>query len=206
VGIEVLIVQHAEKVRAAGDPGRTDLGHQQAATVASWLAENRPDIGATWASPVRRAQEAAAPTAAALDLPVETDVRLRERMNWDDGSVISLDGFLAEWRRASEDRSYRPTIGDSSNSAAGRFIEALIDIEQQVREGAVVVVAHGGVTVDALRSLAGDAAVRSAEPGLIDNGVPCCAITRLDVSGGVVTVTSFPSTRHLDATTHHRPA
>ncbi|MGK2948889.1 MAG: phosphoglycerate mutase family protein, partial [Acidimicrobiales bacterium] len=57
MGIEVLVVQHGEKVRAAGDPGLTKLGHQQAATVAAWLSEGRGDIASIWSSPLRRARE-----------------------------------------------------------------------------------------------------------------------------------------------------
>lgn len=124
-------------------------------------------------------------------------------MNWDDDSTVGFDEFLAEWQRASGDRSYQPTVGDSSSDAADRFIAALVGIEQQVSDGVVVVVAHGGVTVDALRTLAGDAAVRDKKPDLIGNGVPCCAITQLQVIGGAVTVNGYPTTSHIDGTTQH---
>lgn len=206
MGIKVLVVQHGEKVRAPGDPGLSDIGHRQAATVAAWLSKNRTAVGSIWASPLRRAQETAAPIAAAFGVVVQTDARLRERMNWGDESFIDLDGFLAEWRRTSEDRWYQPAIGDSSSVAAERFISALIDVEQQVREGGVVVVTHGGVTVDALRTLVGDAAITDARPDLIEDGVPCCAITRLNVTGATIAVTGYPSTSHLDKTTLHRRA
>ncbi|MGK2947362.1 MAG: histidine phosphatase family protein, partial [Acidimicrobiales bacterium] len=191
--------------RAAGDPGLTKLGHQQAATVAAWLSEGRGDIASIWSSPLRRARETAAPIAAALELDAQTDPRLRERMNWDD-DAIGLDAFLAEWQRASADPSYQPTVGDSAIDAADRFIAALAEIEQRTRAGAVVVVAHGGVTVDSLRALVGDEAVTTADPDLIAHGVPCCAITTLRVDDGVVTVTGYPSSDHLPVTTDHRPA
>ncbi len=206
MGIEVLVVQHGEKVRAAGDPGLTETGVRQAVAVAAWLRENRTGACSVWASPLKRAQQTAEPIATAFGLAVQTDARLRERMNWDDESEISLEGFLAEWQRASEDRTYRPTVGDSSSDAADHFIAALVNIGRTVREGTVVVVAHGGVTVDSLRTLVGDAAVNDAGPDLIENGVPCCAITRLQVGGGGVSVDAYPSTGHLDETTQHRPA
>ena len=201
--IDVLVVQHGEKVRAAGDPGLTDIGHRQADTVARWLAEHFSDVDAILASPLRRAQETAAPIATVLGLPVKTDARLRERMNWGDDSRMGLDEFLAEWQRATGDRSYQPLVGDSSIDAAERFIDALVALEQHVK--GVVVVAHGGVTVDALRTIAGDAAVSEGNGGLISDGVPSCAITRLRVAGGSVTVVDHPSTDHLDQTTQHRP-
>lgn len=98
-----------------------------------------------------------------------------------------------------------PAVGDSSSAAAERFVAALVDIARTTREGVVVVVAHGGVTVDSLRALAGDASVNDAGSDLIDNGVPCGAITQLRVDGGVVSVDAYPSTGHLDETTQHRP-
>jgi len=205
MGIEVLVVQHGEKVRSAGDPGLTEVGHRQAATVATWLAENRRDVDAIFASPLRRAQETAASIATALGLAVTTDVRFRERMNWDDDASIGLDEFLTQWQRATGDRSYQPQIGDSSINAAARFIDALVDLEQGEGD-LVVVVAHGGVTVDALRTIAGDAPAGEVSADLIADGVPSCAITRLRVSRGTVTVIDYPSTAHLDHATLHRPA
>ena len=184
-------------MRGGGDPGLTSTGLEQARLVASWLADR--NFSAVWASPLRRAQETAEPVAAALGLAVQTDARLSERMNWPGASLVSLDRFLEEWRRASADRSYQPTIGDSSRDAAARFIAALVDIEQRLHAGTVVVVTHGGVTVDALRTLTDDA-IESTHAELIDIGVPGGAITRLHVNAGVVTIDEFPSTRHLDAT------
>lgn len=205
MGVEILIVQHGEKIRSAGDPGLTAEGHRQAAVVAHWLAENHPEVEAIVVSPLRRAQETAAPIAAAFGLELTTDARLRERMNWDGDASIGLDEFLAEWQRATDDRSYQPAIGDSSLDAAERFIAALVDLERG-EAGVVVVVAHGGVTVDALRTIAGDAFVCEANADLIADGVPSCAMTHLQVAGGSVTVIAYPTTDHLERTTRHRPA
>lgn len=205
MGVEILVVQHGEKVRSAGDPGLSDEGHRQAAVVAMWLAANRPEVGAIVASPLRRAQETADPIAAVLGLELTTDARLAERMNWDDGANDGLDEFMSEWQRATDDRSFQPAAGDSSLDAADRFIAALVDLERG-EAGVVVVVTHGGVTVDALRTIAGDDAVGEANADLISDGVPSCAITRLLISRGAISVIDFPSTEHLGQTTRHRPA
>jgi broad specificity phosphatase PhoE len=204
MGVEVLVVQHGEKVRSAGDPGLSDEGHRQAAVVAMWLAENRPEVGAIVASPLRRAQETAGPIAAAFGLELMTDARLAERMNWDGGANNGLDEFMSEWQRATDDRSYQPAAGDSSLDAAARFITALVDLERG-EAGVVVVVTHGGVTVDALRTIASDDAVGEANADLVSDGVPNCAITRLLISTGAISVIDFPSTDHLSQTTRHRP-
>ncbi len=126
-------------------------------------------------------------------------------MNWDNDASIDFDEFLAEWQRATDDRSYQPAVGDSSINASARFIDALVDLEHD-DAGAVVVVSHGGVTVDALRAIAGDASVIEANADLFADGVPSCAITRLRVSGGAVTVIEYPSTGHLERTGRHGPA
>lgn len=205
MGITVLVVQHGDKVRSPGDPGLTGVGRRQAASVAAWLSENKPDVRWIWASPLRRARETAAPIASAFQRDVQIDDRLRERMNWDDDTVLSLDRFLAEWQRASEQRLYRPTAGDSSSEAAERFIAALVDIEERVSAGTVIVVTHGGVTTDTLRTLVGDDEVRDQRPDLIDSGVPCGAITELRVNDRAVTIVGYPSTDHLDEGSSHRP-
>lgn len=196
MGVDVLIVQHGEKLPTAGDPGLTERGHMQAFAIAAYLRTAHPEVGSVWASPLARAQQTAAPIGAAFDVTMRTDARFRERMNWDGDD--DLDRFLAEWRRSSEDRTYRPTGGDSSVDAAERFLGALVDIGRAARAGTVVVVSHGGVTIDLLRSLVGDEAMEAAWPGLIERGVPAGAITRLRLDEHVVTVVGFPSTSHLD--------
>ncbi len=198
MGITVLIVQHGEKERTAGDPELTDLGQAQALRTAAYLRRAQ-DVAAIWSSPLLRARQTAAPIGDAFSLGLLTDPRLRERMNWIDPTNGSLEDFLGEWERASLDRSYVPTVGDSSNEAARRFIEALVGIEQRCNDGeTVAVVAHGGVTVDMLRTVLGDVAVNEANPDLIPDGVPNCAITTLAVDDGRLSVAGLPNTRHLD--------
>ena len=166
----VLVVQHAEKERDAGDPPLTKNGRAQAEALAEWVASHeRPD--AVWSSPMRRAVQTATAIGAAVGVRVTVDPRLRERMNWD-GSV-TFPEFLEEWRRASSDRCYRPRGGDSSHEAARRFLDALSDITAHA--GTAVVVSHGGVTTDALRTLVGN----DDESEVIDDGVPPCAVTIL---------------------------
>lgn len=206
MGTQVLVVQHGEKERKPGDPGLTAAGQDQAAQTARWLA-NRFEITALWASPLRRAVETAEPLATALELTVQIDARLRERMNWDGDGLQSIDDFLDEWDRASSDRSYVPSSGDSSQQAAARFLDAITDIVASTKDGAVVaVVAHGGVTVDTLRTVLGDELLQEQAPELIPNGVPCGAVTVLERRDGAWRVEQFPSTRHMNGSSEHRPA
>ncbi len=205
MGCRILIVQHGEKERQPGDPGLTASGREQAQITAGWLAQNF-NLSHIVSSPMRRAVETAALLGAASGLKPTTDDRLRERMNWNDSTEMSLDEFLAEWHQASADRSFLPRSGDSSDRAADRFLRTLRELADAADDGDVVaVVAHGGVTVDSLRTLLGDDAVLREQPDLIPNGVPCCAVTELLCDGHDWHV-RWPSTVHLTHRTEHHPA
>lgn len=165
------LVQHAEKERQLGDPGLTVLGCQQATRTAKHLQQ--VGIGALFSSPLRRARETAQFIASACGLQVQEDARLRERMNWSDDEPLA--DFLADWAATVRDRDYVPRSGDSSRQAGDRFLACLTDLAGE--PGPVAVVTHGGVTVDLLRTLAGDEALTDS---LLHDGIPSCAITTLD--------------------------
>lgn len=201
----ILIVQHGEKERQPGDPGLTISGREQAEITAAWLVENW-NVSRIVSSPTRRAVETAAPLGAVCGVTPTTDDRLRERMNWNDSAEMSLDEFLGEWHQASTDRSFVPRSGDSSEGAAERFLRTVRELADEADDGDVVaVVAHGGVTVDSLRTLLGDDAVLREQPDLIPDGVPCCAVTELLWDGDDWSV-RWPSTVHLTHRSEHRPA
>jgi broad specificity phosphatase PhoE len=197
VVLEVLVVQHGEKERLPGDPGLTDLGREQAVRAAEWIGE-RTAIDAVWCSPLRRAVETAAPLVEHGGLDLVVDERLRERMNWEGPDVQPFEEFLTDWARVAADRTYQPRYGDSSLAAADRFLAALDDLRTAHPTGAVAVVTHGGVTVDALRTLLGDGPLRAAAPQLLDVGVPPGAITRLRYDAGDWTVLALPQAPPFD--------
>ncbi|MGX1909327.1 histidine phosphatase family protein [Streptomyces phaeochromogenes] len=179
------LVQHAEKERLPGDPGLTKLGRQQAAMTANWL--QRTGVHAIVSSPLRRARETASFIATSTGLRVQEDARLRERMSWD--GTQPLDSFLADWATSVKDRNFMPVSGDSSHAAAERMRACLVNLAGE--PGPIVIVTHGGVTVDLLRTLIGDLAVPAE---LMQNGVPSCAITTLDH----LSVVSIASVAHLE--------
>jgi broad specificity phosphatase PhoE len=135
------------------------------------------------------------------------DLRLRERMNWQGEHHEALEDFLDEWQVATNNRSYVPRSGDSSEGAATRFIEAITERTDELPTDAVLaVVAHGGITVDTLRTIAGDENIRARRPELVADGVPCGAITMLERTGLTWQVNQLPSTAHLGQAVQHRPA
>ena len=164
-------VQHGDKERLPGDPGLTALGRQQATRTGRWLSGR--GVRALWTSPMSRARETADCIAAVTGLAVQPDARLRERLNWD-GSM-PFDAFLTLWARTTRDRDLVPEGGPSSRQAAARLLAFLADM--RVLPGPVAAVTHGGITTELLRDLLGDDALR---PGVLDAGVPPCAITAID--------------------------
>ncbi|GAB3995941.1 hypothetical protein GCM10029992_14580 [Glycomyces albus] len=189
----VHIVQHGEKERLPGDPGLTVRGRAQAHAAADRL--RGAGVAAVYSSPLLRARQTARALAEALSLPVTVDARLSERMNWD-GSV-PIGDFLREWERATADRDFEPSSGESSRAAGERFKEFLVE---HLDSAAVLAVAcHGGVTVDLLRTLLGDHGVPAS---LLRSGVPSGAVTVVDG----LEVAQIASVAHLDGSASgHRP-
>jgi broad specificity phosphatase PhoE len=198
----VLIVQHAEKQPLPGDPGLTDVGHDQAEQVAAFLGSGEK-ITQVFSSPLRRARETAGPIGQAMGLEVRIDDRLRERMNWEGAASQPLEAFLEDWSRASRDRDHQPLSGDSSRSAARR-LRAFLD--QLPPDQVVVVVSHGGITTDLLRDLLGDDRLEALAPGIIAGGIPSGAITTLAGDVGGWMAERIAATAHLSSATAHRPA
>jgi broad specificity phosphatase PhoE len=190
----VLIVQHGEKEPFPGDPGLTAKGRRQAVAAGKWISEQF-SVDRLWSSPLRRAIETASELAHWTGNTVRTDERLREQMNWEGPPAQPIGDFTAEWQRSLADRSYIPLYGDSSSMAAERFLAALAEMRSRAKVS--VAVSHGGVTVDAIRSILGDEALVAANPGIIDEGVPGGAITELVWSGGVWEPKRIASTGHL---------
>jgi broad specificity phosphatase PhoE len=164
----IYLVQHGEKEPGPGDPGLTVAGREQAGRTARWL--HRFGLNAVYSSPQRRAWETGQIIASVNGLRLRRDVRLRERMNWDDGQAF--EDFTAEWTRSVLERDYMPSSGDSSRRAGERLRAFLLDVAAE--PGPVAAATHGGVTVDLLRTLLGEG-VMARE--LLHVGVPSCAVT-----------------------------
>jgi len=103
----------------------SERGHAQAAAVAAWLAAR--DITYVVASPLERAQETAAPIAAAHDLAVDVDESLIESHNVFQGQRVSPgDGALRDPRNWWHLRNPRlPSWGEPYHEIAERMQAAM---------------------------------------------------------------------------------
>jgi probable phosphoglycerate mutase len=134
------------------DTSLTGLGHEQAARLAAYLPAQIPHVDVLYSSSMRRALETAETLAAAYQLPLVTDDRLREiGNNRRDHSPYPSDGLPREYASywASE-RPYSPITvppdgGESYmhfRTRVGNFIEEMLETHQ---DQVVVAVCHGGV-------------------------------------------------------------
>ena len=135
---------HGNRYTGSSDISIDDVGREQAQALAAWARRVRPD--GLYASTMLRAQQTAAPVAAALGLDVRTDERLRE-----------LDFGAAEGRTLNELRATDPVAvaafladaadghlpgGEHPASAADRAHAALAEIVDRHRGENILVVCH----------------------------------------------------------------
>lgn len=174
----ILLVRHGEsewnavgRWQGQADPPLTDAGRRQAATAAGSLGT----VDAIVSSDLRRAQATAEIIADALGVgPVVVDARLRER---DAGEWSGLTrseiheawpGYLADdpIHRREEDETNagagrsaapgerRPPGWEPDESLLRRVLSTLVEVAEQVPDGDVLAVTHGGV-IYALEHLLG---------------------------------------------------
>jgi probable phosphoglycerate mutase len=133
------------------DEPLTGLGHRQASALAAWLPQRLPQIDALYCSTMLRARQTAEPLAAAYDISLKCDDRLREVGNnrldhiaWPSDDLPEYSDFWGSERPFSSITPERE-LGESLmhfRIRVGSFVEELVE---KHREGTVVAVCHGGV-------------------------------------------------------------
>ncbi|MGW0161950.1 histidine phosphatase family protein [Mycobacterium sp. NPDC003323] len=137
-------VHNPEKVLYGRLPGYhlSERGRLQAQAAADWLASH--DISYVVASPLERAQQTAAPIAAAHGLDIDTDDGLVESWNTFEGKRVSPgDGALRDprnWPRLRNPR--KPSWGEPYDEIAPRMIGALHRARVRAEGHEAVCVSH----------------------------------------------------------------
>jgi probable phosphoglycerate mutase len=151
--------------RPPGDP-LTDLGQAQAQALGARLAQM--DVAAVYASTAVRAQQTAAPVAAAhgLDVTVVDDVHELFVGDLEDRADEAARERFYETEQAWEagDADARLPGGESATEVFARFRPVIEQITKDA-SGAVVLVSHGG----AIRIVAAALAGRATLPGYLPN-------------------------------------
>jgi broad specificity phosphatase PhoE len=120
----------------------SDLGHEMAGRAAAALAGN--DITAVISSPMERAQQTAAPMAAAHGLEIGIDDNLIEAENIFEGQRVSVgDGVLKQprtWRHLWN--PFKPSWGEPYDVVAARMHRGIDAAREQARGHEAVLVSH----------------------------------------------------------------
>jgi broad specificity phosphatase PhoE len=120
----------------------SDLGHEMAGRAATALAGN--DITAVISSPMERAQQTAAPMAAAHGLEIGIDDNIIEAENIFEGQRVSVgDGVLKQprtWRHLWN--PFKPSWGEPYDEVAARMHHGIDAAREQARGHEAVLVSH----------------------------------------------------------------
>jgi len=175
--VEVLLIRHGEpgwvrEGRSVDDPPLTHRGRRQADALADRLAAEAVDE--VWVSPLRRAQETAAPLAERLGLEARTFEWLAEigAPRWDGTPVEVVERVFAEtWTRPLDELWDGLPGGESFHDFHRRVVDGLrahidglgiVTASEDPRlwnlvdpERRVAVVAHGGTNATLIAHLLG---------------------------------------------------
>lgn len=164
--MSVVVTVHLLRHGEVHNPGRilygrlpgyrlSELGERQAAAAAQWLA--RRDIAYLASSPLERAQQTAAPLAAATGLDVATDDRLIEAENLLAGRQVAGGKGLftdpSNWKYFRN--PFRPSWGEPYREIADRVLAAARSARDQAGGREAVCVSHQLPIVMARRSAEG---------------------------------------------------
>lgn len=148
LGVELLIIRHGlpvriDDARGPADPELSELGHTQAARLASWLRHET--ITAVYTSPMRRAVQTAAPLAAALGVEPVIDDEVAE---FDRGQHFYIP--IEELKAARDPRYEALMRGEQMDEVDPYTFREIttVAIERIIEAnpgGTVAIVCHGGV-------------------------------------------------------------
>lgn len=190
----IYLIRHGEKEIFPGDPPLTEKGIEQAKKTANYLKDQK--VVGIWSSPSLRTRQTAEYIATEINVPIQIDTALRERMNWDANHFASFEEFLKLWDKATEDRYFTPPVGDSS-VAAGNRLGAFLSESQN--DGNMVYVTHGGVISDFLLNIFSHQEIEKAIESQTSNNrrIAECSVTILESKKGKYQIVKLASTEHL---------
>lgn len=119
-------------------------GHSMAQMVAESLIDRGADIARVVASPLKRAQQSAHPTAEAFELPLLSDTRLIESSNHFEGQAVNANRLALahprNWRYFV--RPFEPSWGEPYAQVASRMKAAVADVLPHVQGREALLVSH----------------------------------------------------------------
>jgi broad specificity phosphatase PhoE len=161
----LLLVRHGQiaanvsrRWHGSTDEDLTELGREQARTVAAHVALAHPSVVAVYTSPAQRARNTATPIAAALGLPlvvapglVEYGIGVLENEPYDD--LVAKHRFFEQ---ADADLAWAPPGGESLGAVGARVVAAWRKIARTHPGAEVLAVSHGAAIAAGLSALLHD--------------------------------------------------
>lgn len=195
----LLLVRHGESVwnrekivQGQAGPGLTERGHEQAAHLGRWLADEVDGDVAFVSSDLVRCRETAAPFAELLDRESATDQALRERHfgDWQGvarAEIEERDPQLWERFRARED-----VVGEAGGESTPQLNDRVVPRLRELAAAApvTVVVTHGGPVWHGTHALLG---VEEGVFGPVSNA----GVTVLDVEPAWTGLLAWNQVGHL---------
>jgi len=137
-------VENPQKILYGRQPGwrLSEHGQAMASTLGEWA--KAIDLAALHVSPLQRAQETAAPIAAAHNISITTDDRLIEAANIFEGKPFGIgDGVLkhpSAWRYLYN--PWKPSWGEPYDEQIARMLAAIFDANKAANGKDAICVSH----------------------------------------------------------------
>lgn len=137
-------VENPSKILYGRQPGwsLSERGQAMAGTLGEW--SEAINLGALHVSPLQRAQETAAPIAAAHNISITTDERLIEAANIFEGKPFGIgDGVLkhpSAWRHLYN--PWKPSWGEPYHEQIARMLAAIFDAKKAAAGKDAICVSH----------------------------------------------------------------
>lgn len=195
----IYFVRHGQKEKKPGDPPLTPKGIKQAQETALFFSNL--DIQSIYSSPYIRTKQTADIIAKQFQLPVITNDRLKERLNWGDRNNESFKEFWNEWQKTDLDRNYKPKNGNSSFKTGNEVKQFIEELPLTNRDHSVIIVTHGGTIGDFLRVVIPDKNlphIINKETGAKYLEVLECSITIIEKMNGNYILKKINFTNHLN--------
>lgn len=193
-------VRHGEKQPIVNDPPLSEKGESQADKTGKHLKQF--PISKIIASPLLRTQQTSKIISKHVPVEIITDVRLRERGNWNESQNQSFEDFLKDWNSSTWNRDLRLNGGDSSHETGKRFAELVFEQMKKAKDDDhILFVTHGGAIADFLRTVFPDEELDSLLfefPSGKDYKISECSVTTLHVNNDKLEIVELASTLHLN--------
>jgi 2,3-bisphosphoglycerate-dependent phosphoglycerate mutase len=174
------LVRHCQATGQEPDAPLTEIGQQQAISLADWLSEAQ--INRIISSPYVRAYQSIVPLSKRLGLTVEVDDRLVERVL----SPTPLNDWQEKLAETFVNLDLSFAGGESSRAAMSRGIAVVNGVMQQT-ESSVAIVTHGNLMTLILKFF--NEQIGYAEWANLQNP----GVYRVQIGDGFVKVVNFPN-------------